>query len=256
MKKSSERIKADRFYRLLHTACLAALCLAVCSVAGGDLPPRPCGPVADYAELIDKEVEIKINHLARTLWQKRRFGLIIATVADIGTTPIDRFASMLYSAWGVGAKEEPHDLLAVLSLNPPGIHVVSGIATKDYLSDTLIQSILENRALGLFKKGVYGEGLLAICSEIESVVTAQKMAEPQNVITSSAMTASLFKCPGDCAELGRYCIATAALSVILLVFLIVGRCRHERFEFIRTPFGQPPGSGPFGGRFSLRQRSF
>jgi len=235
MKKSSERIKADRFYRLLHTACLAALCLAVCSVAGGDLPPRPCGPVADYAELIDKEVEIKINHLARTLWQKRRFGLIIATVADIGTTPIDRFASMLYSAWGVGAKEEPHDLLAVLSLNPPGIHVVSGIATKDYLSDTLIQSILENRALGLFKKGVYGEGL---------------------VITSSAMTASLFQCPGDCAELGRYCIATAALSVILLVFLIVGRCRHERFEFIRTPFGQPPGSGPFGGRFSLRQRSF
>lgn len=254
MKRWSERIKAGRLYTFFHTGSLTALCVAACSMAGENLPPRPCGPVADYAELIDNQVEIKINHIARTLWQKRHFGLIIATIADIGATPIDSFASMLYSSWGVGAKEEPHDLLAVLSLNPPGIHVVSGSATKTYLSDTLIQSILEKKALALFNKGGYGEGLLAICSEIGSVVTAQEKPEWQNGIASAAMTASLFRCPDNCAELGRYCIVTAAVSVILLLFLIAGRRRHKRLEFLRTPFGQPPGSGPFGGRFSLRQR--
>lgn len=147
------------------------------------LYPRPSGPVADYANIIDAQTKMKLNGLARALWMEGRFGLVVATVPDIGDTPIEDYAVELYKKWGIGSRKESEGILLLLAMSPRKVRIEAGYGSEGYLNDAKTGRILDVYGIPSFQKGAYSEGLLNVSIAIASVVAKEKQIDLGSIQT-------------------------------------------------------------------------
>lgn len=143
-------------------------------VIAGDLPPRPNGPVADYASIIDQSSRQKIADLAQALWEQAGFGLVVATFSSLGQESIDEYAPRLYTEWGIGKKETDEGALLLVSLDPRSVRIEVGRGSEGYLNDAKAGRLLDNYGIPSFRQDKYAEGLVSTCAAIAEVVAKEK----------------------------------------------------------------------------------
>ncbi len=207
-----------------------------------DIPPRPSGPVADFAKVIDDATELKINALARTLWIEARFGLIVATVSDPGESTVEEYATELYEKWGIGTKSESEGVLVLLSMNPRRARIEVGYGAEGYLNDAKTGRILDTYGIPSFRTGAYSEGMLNV-----SLAVAAEVAREKNIRLRDIQPPGQVPEPGNA---GPPSILRILFYLVAAIFLLGTRLgRTLLFWFIISGGGRRGGSGGFGGGY-------
>lgn len=153
---------------------LSVTLLLCSSLSAGEFPPRPSGPVADYAGIIDEPTRQEITTLAQALWDQAKFALVVATLPSLGNATIDDYAPKLYKQWGIGNKGADEGTLILLSLDPRTVRIEVGLGAEGYLNDAKAGRILDQYGTPNFKKDDFSAGLLSICGAIGEIVAHEK----------------------------------------------------------------------------------
>jgi uncharacterized protein len=139
-----------------------------------DFPPRPSGPVADYARVMDAGARQQIEVLARALWDQGGFALVVATLPSLGQAPIDQYAPELYRRWGIGKRDTDEGVLVLLSLDPRKVRIEVGYGSEGYLNDARTGRLLDEYGIPSFKAGDFSGGLVRVSAAIAELVAREK----------------------------------------------------------------------------------
>jgi uncharacterized protein len=154
---------------------LAALLMAAPVWAALDYP-RPGGPggrpsaVGDYAKIIPPAQKQAINALAAELLQKTGASLVVATVPSLDGESIEQAAVQLFQKWGIGKKGEDKGVLLLVAPRERKMRIEVGYGLEGVLTDATSGAIRDQYMLPYFKKGKFGQGLLAGAAAAASVV--------------------------------------------------------------------------------------
>ncbi len=153
---------------------IAIILLLCISLFSQTFPPRPSGPVADYANIIDAPTQQKIVTLAQALWEQAQFGLVVVTLDSLNVITIEDYAAQLYKLWGIGNKGSDEGALVLISMNPHRVRIEVGYGSEGYLNDAKTGRILDGYGIPYFKTGDYSAGLLGVCGAIGGIVAHEK----------------------------------------------------------------------------------
>ena len=208
--------------------------------------PRPTGSVADYAGIIDNATQQNLTVLAQQLWEKGRFGLVVATVPDLKDLPIEDLATQLYEEWGIGDKESSEGALVLLSMQPRKIRIEVGYGSEGYLNDAKTGRIIDY-GIPRLKNGDFSGGLLDISSAVASVVVHEKGISLDGVVQSKTPQKNGFSVVKFILMLiiASLLIGTPFGRALLIAFILSG----GRGGYRSSGFGGGMGGGGFGGGF-------
>lgn len=159
---------------------LAALLLASGTAAAQPqpLPPELTAPVNDFAGVIDARTETALESLIRSLQTASGDVIVVATVrtfrpyADLPSYAVKMFEN---HGRGIGAKGDSGALI-VLAVDDRQVRVEVGYGLEGIVTDGFAGEISRDQMVPFFRRGEYGEGLLAGATRV-----AQRVAEAKNV---------------------------------------------------------------------------
>ncbi|HET6373363.1 MAG TPA: TPM domain-containing protein, partial [Candidatus Polarisedimenticolia bacterium] len=190
-------------------ACLLAASLAaVISIqAGVKIPARTDHPVHDYAKVIIREDQRKMEDLSRELLEKARVSLIVVTISSLEGEPIEDLTVRWLREWGIGDKETNRGILVLVAVGDRKVRIENGYGVEGYLPDGLVGEIIDEEALPYYKRGDYSVGTLRMVERL-ALLTAQEYG---------------FELSGEVSSRLRPTIITGVgkLLLILLLFLLV-----------------------------------
>ena len=208
-----------------------------------EYPAKPTGPVADLGRVVDASTRQQITALARALWERAGFALVVATVPSIGQQSIDEYAPELYRRWGIGKKGVDEGALVLLTLDPRSIRIEVGFGSEGYLNDAKVGRIIDQHGLPHFRVGEYSPGLVKISAAIASEVAKEKnitlVGAPQ-----TAVSEPMPEQPVSIREL-----IFILLILIVLVATPFGRTLLAALFLSSMMRGGRRGGGGFGGGF-------
>jgi len=195
---------------LLSTATFAAF------------PPRPSGPVADFAGVIDQDTQLKINSAARKLWVEKKVGLVVVTVDRIGEMTIESYAEALFDAWGIGGKRDRSALLIVVGKEPPDVTVLYGKGDGTLRAKTDRTRFSHLSGLADIRSGNFSDGLLVLTAEVVRSVGGDAVAFSEE---------DAFRAPFTLGALGgkRVWGVFALLALVIAGVATTSSIRKRRF---------------------------
>jgi uncharacterized protein len=150
---------------------LLALILLPCKIQAQALTfPQTHVPVNDYAEVIPPEYEVRMDRLARALWDKTGTALVVATFRDLGGESPRIFANKLYEAWGIGKSGEDKGVLLLVAVKERQVTFETGYGVEGILPDAKMGDILDQYVVPFLRRDEYGEGLLNGMAAVAQVV--------------------------------------------------------------------------------------
>jgi uncharacterized protein len=220
--------------------------LAVATVRAQQPPPELTQPVNDFAHVIDNSSARAMEALIRSLQQATGDVVVVATVDTIEPyADINEFAVKMFENHGRGIGERGRDngLLIVVAVKDRMVRVEVGYELEAFITDGFAGETRRDVMAPSFRRGEYGEGLLAGTQRIVS-----RIAEGRNVTLQGVRPVERRRAtqPGSGGSL-----IVGLFVLFVLVNLIAGRMRRRR----RPRGGWGGGSGwssgvgPFGGGF-------
>ena len=220
------------------------------------LPQRPSGPVADFANVIDNDIELKINTLARNLWIDAGFGLLLVTLDSTGTLSPDSFMTALCREWRVWTKEKPQGLVLLLTRAPPAVHLMVGDGSTEYLTPEVCATL--KKSIDMSARGlptVSGQSLHTVTSLAELVVRRDTPLPSGMPRYSGQPTTDT---SGSIRKLQTMQTGIVAATVILLLLavMLLRRLSYKKTPHAtpKEPFGNTLSGDGFGGRLLRRER--
>jgi uncharacterized protein len=219
--------------------------LAVATVRAQQPPPELTQPVNDFAHVIDNSSARAMEALIRSLQQATGDVVVVATVDTIEPyADINEYAVKMFENHGRGIGERGRDngLLIVVAVKDRMVRVEVGYELEAFITDGFAGETRRDVMAPSFRRGEYGEGLLAGTQRIVS-----RIAEGRNVTLQGVRPVERRATqPGSGGGL-----IVGLFVLFVLVNLIAGRMRRRR----RPRGGWGGGSGwssgvgPFGGGF-------
>lgn len=214
------------------------------------VPPRPSGPVADFAGIIDADAELIINTLARKLWVEADFGLLVVTVATLDNLPVDTFMRELCREWHVWKKNDPEGVVVLVTVEPPGCHIVPGNGSREYLDTGCIAGVTQLTEGIQTNDSDVSERLVTLVNKLSATVSVAKQGAPENVpvvvVSEKQHSApTLGRAVTSLQLLGLAGIALV-LAVIIAVTITMRKSIPVRTRK-REPFGNVLSGDGFGG---------
>ena len=212
-----------------------------------ELPPELTQPVNDFADVIDDASAREIESLIRSLQQATGDVVVVATVdtfspyADIHEYAVKMFENR---GRGIGERGRDNGLLIVLAVKDRMVRVEVGYELEAFITDGFAGETSREVMAPSFRRGEFGEGLLAGTQHIVS-----RIAEGRNVTLQGVRpdrSAGPARQPGSGGGL-----IVALFVLFVIINLIAGRMRGRRR--FRGGWGGgggwSSGVGPFGGGF-------
>ena len=234
-------------YKLIFLAVLFS-CFAFAETA---VPPRPSGPVADYAGIIDADTEMIINSLARKLWLDTDFGLMVVTVATLGNEPVELFIRKLCTEWHVWKKNNPEGAVVLVTGEPSGWHIVPGNGSRSYLDSAGIAGLMQLTEENEVNGNGMAERLVLLVNRLSATIYGAKRLSsdkgPSEVVSEQQHVALEGWSPFlGFSPSGIALVIAFTLTAIILV-TVVSRKRHSIRTRKREPFGNVLSGEGFGG---------
>ena len=229
---------------LLHVVCVWVL--AVTPAQAQTLPPELTQPVNDFAHVIDSASAKELDSLIRSLQQTTGDVVVVATVdtfAPYGT--IDEYVVKMFENRGRGIGERGRDngLLILVAIRERRIKFEVGYELEQFITDGFSGQTTREDMAPSFRRGEYGEGILAGTQRVIG-----RIAQGRNVTLQGVRPERRRGTPQPGSG-GGWIVALFVLFMIINV--IAGRMRGRRR--FRGGWGGgggwSSGIGPFGGGF-------
>ncbi len=136
----------------------------------GAVEYKPVNYVSDYAEIIDAELEGKINALAEEIERNTTVEVAVLTVPSLEGRDVDGFAVEVFEKWGVGKKDVSNGLLIVVAPNEREYRIEVGYGLEAVITDAMAGRIGRGNFVENFRAGKYGEGIYSAVQDVNGIV--------------------------------------------------------------------------------------
>ena len=116
--------------------------------------PRLRGPVNDYANIIDNNIEQQLNYALRVL--KKQSGgteLAVLTVPSLEGSAIEQASFSVVDSWGLGNEKKDNGLLLLIAQKEKRIRIEVGQAHEGRLTDAHAKRIIDETMVPMMRSG-------------------------------------------------------------------------------------------------------
>ena len=205
-----------------HLAAIAAAAavtlgwLVAPATAGAQDLPTLTKPVNDLAGVIDAASAASMDQMIRSLQTTTGDAVIVASVKTFAPyATIEEYAVKLYERAGIGAKGKDNGVLILVAVDEHRARIEVGYGMEGFLTDGVSGEIIRTAMLPAFRRGAYGEGLLAATTEVVSRVARERNVTLANLPEPPAAQRSTGKGGGSSA--------VGIIFFILIVLFLVSR---------------------------------
>jgi uncharacterized protein len=139
---------------------LLLLCLAGGQALAQQFPPLT-GRVVDNADLLTPAEEAALTQKLEALERASTRQLVVATVPDLQSYPIEDYGYRLGRAWRLGQQEANNGAILLVAPNERKVRIEVGYGLEPILTDALSSLIIRNQILPRFREGDYSGGISA-----------------------------------------------------------------------------------------------
>jgi len=126
------------------------------------IPQKPPQYVVDLADIIENDVEIRLNGHLKELEQKTTAQVVVLTLLSLEGESLEDFSiSTAHDKWKLGQKGKDNGVLIVIVLKDKKYRFEIGYGLEGVLPDSFIGSIGRNYFVPYFQKGDYTGGIYA-----------------------------------------------------------------------------------------------
>jgi uncharacterized protein len=245
---TGHRFTTGRGWRGWAAALAIALCCSLSSIAAQQSAPMPVlkdEPVNDFARIIDAESRAELERRITALKQGTGDIVFVVTVptfqpyADIKEYAVKMFEN---GGRGLGDRAKDNGLLIVVAVNDRKVGIEVGYQLEPFITDGFSGETIREYIAPPFRKGQYGQGLVAGTTRIINRIAEQRGVNLTEVPATPAPVTTQQRRSGS-----RFPVGLAIFIVILILRLMAGRTRRRRYWGGGPWSGWNSGVGPFGG---------
>ncbi|HEU4821436.1 MAG TPA: TPM domain-containing protein [Qipengyuania sp.] len=145
-----------------RVAALFALLMALASSAvWAQLPARPDGPIADYANVIEPGDEAALDAKLRAYNQSTGRAIIVATVPSLNGEEIEPYAQRLAENWDIGGAESENGVLFLVAPAERKLRIHTARGVQGRMTDIMSGRIIRDTIVPQFKAGNMSGGIVA-----------------------------------------------------------------------------------------------
>ncbi len=163
--------------RWLRVSVLALATLIWVAIAARDgafaadpVFPALTGQVVDDANLLTTQQEAALSISLAALEDKATDQLVVVTVPSLQGYPIEDYANRLFRHWQIGQKTKNNGVLLVVAPNERKVRIEVGYGLEGTITDGLSSTIIQNTILPRFRRGDFGDGVVAGVKDIEDAL--------------------------------------------------------------------------------------
>ena len=142
-------------------ACLALLMALVSSAAWAQLPARPEGPVADYANVLSPADKAALDAKLRDYNRATGRAIVVATVPSLGGEEIEPYAQRLAESWGIGGAQSENGVLLLVAPAERKLRIHTARGVQERMTDIMSGRIIRDIIVPRFKAGDMSGGIVA-----------------------------------------------------------------------------------------------
>lgn len=204
--------------------------------------------VYDVDNIIDDEVENKINNLLIKVEDKTSAEIAVITVTSLLDYEIEDYSYKLANTLGIGKEKEDNGVLLLISKKDSRVRLEIGKGLEGCLNDSRCGRILDNYFVPYREKDEYTEGTYKTVEALVSVIAKEYETTFEEI--DQSIVAQL-----EQEESEEVATTLLAMGLILLFCIIVIGCDSIFFDGIllsgiakgMSSGGSSGGSGGFGG---------
>lgn len=207
---------------LAGAALLALLCLVASAFAAGPSFPALTGRVVDNAGLLTGAQEAELTRALEALEAKSTDQLVVVTLPSLQGYEIEEFGYQLGRHWGIGQQGKDNGVLLIVAPNERKVRIEVGRRLEPIMTDGLSKLIIENTILPRFRRGAFGDGIIAGAKDITDAL----LGDAEEVKRRAG---------GGLQEDGLDWVAVVLLLIWFAIFLyIVWRVHRSAAQSLRS----------------------
>ena len=122
--------------------------------------PAPINFVSDYANVIDDQIEAKLNDLLKELKDKTTAEVAVLTVKSTKPADIFDYGMKVTEQWGIrGSKLKDNGLLFLVASEDRELVMLTGYGLEGILPDVKLGEIRDRYVIPAFRENNYSEGI-------------------------------------------------------------------------------------------------
>lgn len=154
------------------------LCGAITYAVLPPIPLKPAHHVVDLADIIDNNLEQKLNMHLRELEQKTTAQVVVLTILSLEGESLEEFSiSTAHDRWKIGQKHKDNGVLIVIALRDKKYRFEIGYGLEGTLPDSLVGSIGRKFLVPYFQRGDYSAGIYAATLAIVNKIASENGIE-------------------------------------------------------------------------------
>ena len=169
---------------LVLVGCLLLMSWPVESAAR--IPSVPTRDIyaQDYANVLSKETESRINRLSTELQSRTGAQIAVVTIRSLEGTPIEEFSLELFRKWGIGDRKKNNGVLILISVAEKRSRIEIGYGLEGALPDAKTGRIQDESMRSAIQAGDFNSaamnGYLAVLQEVAKEYNLQLKANPRS----------------------------------------------------------------------------
>jgi uncharacterized protein len=165
--------------------------------------PTANGFINDYVGVLEPEQKARLDDIASAVDRAGLAQIGLAIVPSVAPLDARSYAVELFRRWGVGREGKDDGVLILLAMEERRVEIEVGYGLEGLLTDAVVGRLLDLHAVGHFREGRMGQGLVELAEALEEVM---EMGEaPANPVPWEDPTAQF----------------AADLDTVALIFLII-----------------------------------
>lgn len=126
------------------------------------LPLQPPRHVVDLADMIENNVEQRLNGHLMELEQRTTAQVVVLTILSLEGESLEEFSlSVAHDTWKIGQRGKDNGVLIVIALQDKKYRIETGYGLEGILPDSFVGSIGRTYLVPYFQKGDYSTGIYA-----------------------------------------------------------------------------------------------
>jgi len=123
------------------------------------IPAQPKHYVTDLADVIDAELETRLNELLQELEKKTSAQMAVLTLGTTAGESIESFSLRTANKWALGQKDKDNGVLITVAIHDRKWRIEVGVGLENVLPDSFCAKTAQDEFTSRFRAGDFGEGL-------------------------------------------------------------------------------------------------
>jgi uncharacterized protein len=215
--------------------------------AAPKIPPTPTRDIyaQDYANVLSKETESRINRLSTELQSRTGAQIAVVTIPSLEGEAIEEYSLALFRKWGIGDRKKNNGVLILVAVAEKKSRVEIGYGLEGALPDAKTGRIQDEAMRPAIETGDYNSalmnGYLAVFTEVAKEYNLQIKSSPRTSPRQRGVGIDLDGLPWW----AKFLIGAVLLVLLLIDWFVLGGF-FTRLFFIMAASGRGGGGGGGG----------